>query len=162
MSHSSVKLKNRLVVGEYGDFKTIKSAVDWFNSYSDTDYEIMLDSGHHLITDTIIVNAGNYLQIRGQGSAVCFLDASTGLTGKPMFNFKSYCDIKQITADGSTLTDYGTLSNENFITFDTNSNIYSEITDIFINNFNIAIADLIGVDFFIFNFEISNCISAGI
>lgn len=149
---------NRLTVGTNGQYTTIKAAVDWFNASATSNIEILLAAEHHLVTDTITVNnPSRNLFIRGLGSSVSFIDAHTGLTGKPMFNFKSYCDISKCQAVGSTLTNYGTATNENFITFNTNSNIYSEITDIQINGFKIGVADLIGVDIFLFNYIISDC-----
>ena len=153
-----LKLAHVICVGSAGDYSTIKAAVDWFNSSATSPVEILIDAGHFPVDDTIVVNNGSYeLQIRGLGSEVTFVEAATGLTGKPMFNLKSNCDITKITANGSTLADYGTVSGENFITYDTNSGLYSEITDLIIDTFKIAIADLKGIDLFLFNFNINNC-----
>ncbi len=151
-------LQNRVFVGMSGDYATLKEAVDWFNANASSDMEILLDGGIHPISDTITVNNSSYdLQIHGLGSAVTLLTANTGLTGKPMFNLHSNCDMSRFSADGSTLTNYGTAVNENFITYNSVSHVYSEITDIFIDTFKISIADLIGVDIFVFNFVLSNC-----
>lgn len=151
-------LTERIYVGPKGNFATLKEAVDWFNANATSNMEILLDAGNHSIADTVTVdNATKKLQIRGLGSGVTQLNAAAGLAGKPMFNFKSNCDINKITATGSTLALYGTLANENFITFDTTASIYSEITDIIISTFKIGIADLIGVEAFLFNFVLDNC-----
>lgn len=153
-----IKLSNQILVGPTGHFSTLKAAVDFFNSEGDTNTEILLDAGMHDVADTITINNGSFdLRIDGLGSGISYLQAKTGLTGKPMFNVKSNCDISKITCIGSTLASYGTLVNENCVTFDTTTGIYSEITDIFIDTFKIGIADLIGVDFFLFNFGIIAC-----
>lgn len=156
--YNKSRLNKRLYVGAKGNYTTLKEAVDWFNASAESDYEILLDAGNHAIADTITVNNGTYhLQIRGLGSAVTHLNAATGLTGKPMFNIKSSCDLNKISCYGSTLASYGTLTNENGVTFDTTASLYSEITDIIMDTFKIGVADLIGAEIFMFNFIVANC-----
>lgn len=157
------KLMHRIVVSPSGSFTTLKDAVDYFNASAASDTEILLDAGIHLITDTVTVNNSSYsLQIRGLSYGVTALHAATGLTNKPMFNIRSHCDINKITASGASLLNYGTAPTENFINFDTTNAIYSEVTDIFIDTFNIAIYDTAGTNIFIFNFAMSDCTTAGI
>jgi len=156
-------IKYRITVGTEGKFTTIKDAVDWFNASAVSDTEILLDAGHHLIADTVTVNNSTYnLQIRGLGSAVTFLDATTGLTNKPMFEIRTACDINKVTAVGSTLTNYGDNAGEDFVQITTNVGTYHEFKDMFIDTFNIGIKDAIGSSLFIFDFYISNCISQGV
>lgn len=153
------KLKRRLHVGVNGDFSTIKSAVDWFNSSATSNVELIVDGGNHLVTDTITVNNGTYnLAIRGIGSNITILQASTGLTNKPMFDIKSSCDITRLKGDGSTLTSYGTLSTENFINITQDSGVYCEFTDFRAENFYKAISEQAPIDLFVFNFVIKSCV----
>jgi hypothetical protein len=152
------KVINRKYVGINGDYKTVKEAVDWFNSSANTDIEILCDSGDHEFSDTVIVNNSSYdLQIRGLGCGITRFKAVTGLLNKPMFNFKSNCDLNKITATGSTLSTYGTHTGEDFIIFDTTPGIYSEIKDIFFDTFYKGFNDIIGVDIFFFDFSITTC-----
>jgi hypothetical protein len=158
MSYSPNITKNTMEVGSKGSFLTLKQAVDWFNANATADMGIDLDGGIHLIADTVTVNNSTYdLKIIGLGTNVTHLNASTGLTGKPMFNFKSNCDLTGVYCNGSTLASYGTLANENCVTYDTTANVYSEITDFIMDTFKIGVADLKGVDTFLFNFIIKNC-----
>lgn len=157
------RLVNRVTVGLYGKYTTIKDAVDWFNASATSNTEILLDAGHHNISDTIVVDNGSYdLQIRGLGSAVTYLDAVTGLANKPMFEFRTNCDINKVTATGSTLAGYGNNAGEDFVQITTNVGTYHEFKDIFIDTFNIGIKDVIGSGIFIFDFYISDCISQGV
>ena len=150
-------LAERVYVGASGRYATLKAAVDYFNASATSDMEILLDAGHHLIADTVTVyNATYSLQIRGLGSAVTFLDAATGLTGKPMFIIRSDCDINKVTATGSTLASYGTATSENFIDY-TDTGVYSEVTDIFIDTFKIGLYDSAGIGIFLFNFGVISC-----
>lgn len=154
----AIKLANRITVGASGSYTTLKAAVDWFNASATSDTEILLDAGHHSISDTVTVNNSTYtLQIRGLGSAVTYLEAATGLTGKPMFKLKTACDLNKMTCTGSTLSSYGTSTSEDCIMFDGTSNIYSELTDILMDTFKICVVDTVGVDIFLFNFLISDC-----
>jgi hypothetical protein len=142
-----------------GDFSTLKSAVDNFNSSATDNTVILLDAGHYVVTDTIIVNNPNYvLKIKGSGYNVTYLGASNGLAGKPMFKICSESYYESFSADGSTLADYGSQAGENFVTFDTNPNFYCEFIDFEIASFNIGFSDIIGVSWFMFNFTIDNCI----
>lgn len=152
----------RVTVGLTADFRTLKEAVDYFNASATSNMEILLSAGHHLITDTITVNNSSYnLQIRGMGSNITFLDASTGLTGKPMFNLKTTCNINLFQADGSTLASYGTQVNENFINFDTLNGMYTEIVNIIFKNFYIGLYDTVGTWIFLFDYTMENCSAAG-
>jgi hypothetical protein len=154
----TAKLAKRLYVGTNGDYATVKGAVEFFNASATSDMEILIDAGQHNMADTVTVNNGSFaLQIRGLGSAVTYLNAATGLTGKPMFDVRSKCDFNKFSAQANTLASYGTLANENFITLGTNANLYSEITDLFVYNFKIGVADLIGTNLFIFDFVFSGC-----
>lgn len=158
---NSDRYKNRIVVGSDGHFTTVKDAADWFNSSAVEHTAIYIDGGGYDISDTITINNATYdCMVCGLGSSITHLQAATGLAGKPMFNLKSNCDIRSLTLIGSTLASYGTgTANENAITFNTTTNIYSEITDIEIDNFTIGISDTIGSLKFIFNFIISNCLT---
>ncbi len=158
MSYQPNEFTNRLLVSNKARFRTVKSAVDWFNVNATDNTEILIDAGQYQITDTIIINNPSYkLTIRGAGSGSTHILAGTGLTGKPMIEAKSDFDIDNLMADGSNLANYGTLANENFITFSTTSNTYNEITDIIINKFKIGLADWIGCGIFLYNFIIRNC-----
>lgn len=149
---------NRIIVGVEGDFATLKEATDWFNASATADTEILLDGGLHLVADTIVVNNGTYdLDIRGLDTATTHLGPTTGLTGKPMFNIKSNCNLSKIDFHASGLTNYGTLTDENCITFNTTADIYSEVTDFLMDGFKIGIADLIGIQLYVFNFTITDC-----
>jgi len=150
-------LENQIIVGVKGAFQTLKAALDWFNASATSNVEFLLDGENFQIDDTIMVDASFDCRIRGLGSSVTLLEAATGLTGKPMFDIRSNCDIHSVTLDGSTLALYGTLANENAVTYSTNAGNYSELVDIIINNFKIGVADLIATDIFVFNFIISTC-----
>lgn len=156
-------LEHRIYVGPVGDYQTLKEAVDWFNSNASSDSQILVDGGHYPINDTITINNPNYvLKINGLGYQVTYFDADIGLSGKPMFNIASESYLYQFTAYGNTLPGYGTLDGENFITFDTTADNYCEFNDFVVNGFNIGFSDLIGVSYFMSNFGIEDCVTAGI
>ena len=153
------KLANRIYVGASGNYSTIKEAVDWFNASATGDTEILIDAGHHAVAATVKVNqTSKYaLQIRGLGSNISYLEAATGLSGAAMFNFKTNCDLNKVTCSGAGLTGYGGITGENCVTFNGDTGIYSELTDLFIDTFHKGVSDVVGVDKYLFNFVISNC-----
>ena len=152
------KLTKRIYVGYNGDFTTIKSACDWFNASATSNVELLLDGGIHLITDTITVNNSSYnLAIRGLGQNITLLNASTGLTNKPVFDIKSSCDLTRLRANGSTLASYGTLTTENFVNLSSDSGVYCEFTDFVADTFYKGVSETAPIELFIFNYVISNC-----
>lgn len=157
----STGLVYRLTVGASGSFQTLNEAVEYYNNSGSVCHEILVDAGPIEISDTITVNntvnslAG--LTIRGLGVNATRLRPATGLTGKPMFDIKTECNFRSLRAEGSFLTDYGTLDNEDFIQFTSGSDIYCEFVDILIDNFKVGINDVNGNDLFLFNFIVSNC-----
>jgi len=155
-TYSVTKLDNRINIGIKGDYTTLKEAVDWFDANATKDYDILLDTGDHEITDTITVSSTHSLVIRGLGQGVTRLVAGTGLTNKPMFDLRSKADINRMTVSGATLADYGTLTTESFVNFTQNGTNYSEITDIFVDTFYRGIYDTAGVEFFLYNFVFSD------
>jgi hypothetical protein len=156
------KLVQRIIVGTKGHFTTVKAAVDYFNANAASNTEILIDGGIHAVADTITVNDSTHeLQIRGLGSNVTKLQAATGLLNKPMFVFKTPCSINKVSLIGSTLSTYGTHAGENAINYDALNAMYSEVTDIIIDTFNIGVYDTIGTNLFLYNFVIDNCVVAG-
>ena len=160
-------LEARIYVGSKGDFETLKEAVDWFNANATANTEILLDGGDHLINDTVTVNNGSYyLQIRGLGSSVTYLNAATvggtALTGKPMFDLRTDCDMNKFSAQAATLAGYGTASGENFMNFTTNASKYHEIKDFFIYGFHKGFVDSVGTDIFLFDFVVQDSTATGL
>lgn len=136
-----------------GDFTTLKGAIDWFNINATQDMEIILDGGHHLVDESIVINNQFYcLKISGLGSSITYIDATSSLTDTIMFQIQSYCDISRCSIIGSEAT--GTCT---CIQYNTTANTYSEIKDFFIYGFDIGISDIIGVEMWLFDFSIESC-----
>jgi len=153
---AGARMTNRLIVGPNGNYTTLKAAVDYYNTAT-SNYEILLDDGPTYVSDTVIVNNASYnLIIRGQGLNISYISPTGTMSGKPVFNFKSNCSLKSFSSY-NTLGGYGSATGENFVTFDTTTGIYSEITDFLIDGYKVGIDDKIGVGTFLMNFEIYNC-----
>lgn len=152
-------MANRITVGPDCSYETLADAVTWFNASATSDTEILIVGGHFPVSETIHIHNVNSksLNIRGFATGVTFLEAATGLEGTPMFDLVTPCDFRQMTCTGSTLTGHGDSAGEDFINLSTTVGLYSEIVDIFIDTFMVAINDTIGSDIFVFNFAISDC-----
>lgn len=149
-------LTNRILVGNNCLYTNLKDAVDWFNSYAEHDTEIIIDGNTQEINETISINSsgGHNLNIRGLGSSITTLKISSLLGNNPLFNINTNCDFSKLNIEGYTTLGDGI--NNHCFNFQT-TGIYSEITDIIINNFYTAINDSVGADFFFFNFVVSDC-----
>jgi hypothetical protein len=112
---SKSKLVNRVYVGAKGQFTTISAAITWLKTHMTGGAEILLDGATFTIADSISINLPYPIVIRGMGTDATFINAATGLTGKPMFRCYSNVEFNRVYLKGSTLANWGTLPAENFI-----------------------------------------------
>ena len=145
-------LVNRIIVGAKGDYLTIKEAVDWFNASATANTEILLDGGIHIIDAGITVNNATYsLCIKGLCTGTSLVNASAGLAVSA-FTIKSSCDFSKFTTTGSKNV------NSNFIDFVDDGNfIVSDISNMVIDSYQVAINDEEGVILLVEHFNIINC-----
>jgi len=111
------RLIHRYIIGSRGHFKTVGAAITWLSTGSNMKgpSELLIDGGSYPVKDTVVINLPYHLNIRGFDTDSVIFYADTGLTNKPMLQVYSSVWIERLTADGSTLTDYGTLATENCI-----------------------------------------------
>ncbi|MCK9429845.1 MAG: hypothetical protein M0R17_07555 [Candidatus Omnitrophica bacterium] len=148
--NTSKYLVNRYYVGPSGSFQTIQNAVAFLTTGSNmsTSVELLLDGGNHPITDTVTVNLTYPLSIRGLANGCTIVQASTGLTNKPMFNINTDVYIEKIKFDGSTLSNYGSISTENCLNINSK---YVDIENIIINGFYNQVNIVNSASIFFFN-----------
>lgn len=111
------KLEYRYIIGKRGNFKTVSAAVAWLGTGTNMKgpTELLIDGGSYPVNNTLVINLPYHLNIRGFDSESVTFYADTGLTNKPMLQIYGSVWIERVTADGSTLANYGTLSTENAI-----------------------------------------------
>ena len=155
------KLINRYFIGSHGHFPNISSAITWLNVYMSNSSEIFIDGGSYDITDTITINLPYNLHIRGIASDSTYIKANTGLINKPMFNIYSECSFEKLTLSGSSLSNWGSNTGENFINIYGN-NLYSEFQNMIFDKSYKAINLVGNSEIFVFNSIIQNISYAGI
>ena len=91
-----------LRVSNYGTlYTTIKSAVDFANSYANDKCVVLIEPGTYSITEPIIVNSDG-IKIIGRGSEITNLRATTSLSGKSMFIVGNVnADFKNLSMSGN-------------------------------------------------------------
>lgn len=82
-------LAGRITVSQYSQFTGLKQAIDWINLSGTQAYEVLVDAGNRDIKDTITIASAYPITIRGLGYEVTILNASGGLSNKPMFKVYS-------------------------------------------------------------------------
>lgn len=114
---SSNTFARRYIVGEKGNFTTLKAAITWLSTGSNMTgpSEILLDGDSTNIADSIGIQLNYPVIIRGGSYGTSYLNAATGLTGKPMFNIRSECYFYSVKFDGTTLASWGNNATENII-----------------------------------------------
>jgi hypothetical protein len=143
-------------IGEEYGYKTIKSAVDYLNSFATAEASINVHPGTYNIGDTITINCAYPIHINGDSANTVILAASGGLQNKPMFNILSTSDIKKLTMYGSTLSGYRTGSNSTAIKISANDK-YVAMEDLVLDNFNKAVHNNANSELWLFNSIISSC-----
>jgi len=143
-----------ITVGLNGcDFDNMNEAVDYFNN-SSKNMIIKLKPGIHKVSNTLKINSSYTLLLEGAGNENTFL--APILNNINMFDIYSNITIKNITCDGSFLTNYGTIENESCL------KIYSGkciLRDVKINNFYDNTLNTLHSYLEMYNSEISNCIN---
>ncbi len=142
------------------DFKSLEEAITWLSTNMIKDSTLYI-SGIHNIEDTITIDLPFALKISGSGFDSCKLNASAGLTSKPMFILKSDVSFVMMTLNADTLANYGNLSGEDGIVADTDET-YHEIKDCGIYGFNKGIKQTAGNEFWVFESEITDCITKNV
>lgn len=153
---NKIHLKNTYTIGcEDCNFLTISSAITWLNSNISGATILLLAPETHLISDTITINYDYPLTIAGLSYPTTFINATTGLTNKPMFVLKSDCDILRCQIYATTLTNYGNNAGENGINIDTDGT-YHEFKDMTLYGFNKNIYITSNSEFWVFESVINN------
>jgi hypothetical protein len=143
------------------DFPTLADTILWLadgNMIGNT--TLLLTADNESITDTITINLPYNLAIKGGAYNQTTLSAGTGLSNKPMFVIESNVSFVKVIFDGSTYTDYGSLSTENCIEVNTDD-LYIEVKDFLITNFYRGIYSTSNSEFWIMEGGITECYDAG-
>lgn len=156
-------LSKRLLVGPKGQFSSLSAAIAWLGVAGNmtAPSEILLDGGTFLITDTITINLGYALSIRGTSSATTVLNASTGLSTKPMFSIASAVYVTNMYINATTLASYGTNAADNCFNI-TAASLYCEFTNLYTKGFN-KVINLTGAsDIYLFNSIVDGAVLSGV
>lgn len=160
ISGSEIGLVNRYYVGVNGDFQTIDEANIWLKDNMISPSELLLDCGDYYINDQITIVLPYHLNVRGTDFQSCNINASSGLTNKPMFVCLSSVSFERVTFNGSTLLNYGTLTTESAIVL--SSQTYTELKALEITGFYNGINIIGANDIFVFDSIFTNISGSGI
>jgi hypothetical protein len=144
-------LENRYLIGQSGHFDSIEDAVAWLDTGSNMSgpAELLLDAASFTVADTIDIDLPYHLNIRGLDFESSILNATTGLTNKPMFRLTSSVFFERLIFNGYTLASYGTQQTENC--FDLVGDQYMEIQSVSVVGFYDGVKIWSGDEVFVFN-----------
>ena len=131
-------------------FPTIDSAFHWLKENMAGPSELLLDGDTHLVADSMTVLFPYHLHVRGLDFQCTKIQASTGLTGKPMFNIYTGISFERVNFDATTLASYGTVNGENLMNLLTDGN-YVEVTNFESDGFYHVINITGNSDLFVFD-----------
>ena len=153
-----IVLNNRRLIGQNGHFRTLAEAVTWFNAFAADDMEFILDSGEHMVYDTLtILPSVHKLMLRGASETTSSIVLGAGMLNKPLFDIQTSVTMTMLHMDASQLAGYGALDTENALCFTTDSGVRADIMDIKATGFYYVACDTAGIGLNIHDFDIIDC-----
>jgi len=144
-----------------GSWTTIEEIISFLNEHMEAPSVVRLSGGSFPVSSTITINLPYSLTIEGTAYGNASIEASSGLTNKPMFRCLSECYFKMLSFDGSTLINYGSNSGEDAIRF-VGSGTYNEVKDCTFSTFYKSILDSTDAELWIFETDFSDISYAAI
>jgi hypothetical protein len=144
---------------DIGNFDTIRSAVNWANSYSLGPTIIRVQAGEHIIDDTIIISCGYAITILGEGVNSTVLQTSASLISKSVFEINSDAKFDRFTVD--SIDNWGTAPQDIIFKYNVPA-ISSEIQDIITFKGHTVIDCQYANNLWIFNSSFQNVYNTGI
>ncbi|MFA5068467.1 MAG: hypothetical protein WC466_10615, partial [Candidatus Izemoplasmatales bacterium] len=135
-------------------FSTIKSAVDYANSYITGSAVILVEPGDYSISETINITKEN-LKILGRGSEITTLYATPALSGSPIFRVgDKSCDFENLKMSGSY---------ETYAAIQFSGTPYCEMHSLVIDGFERGVCFAIsGTEIWLFDSIVKNNTLAGV
>jgi len=157
-TNSTIQINEVIEVSQLGSqlFTTIKSAVDFCNSYANSAKRIKVNPGNYPITQTVEINCAYPITIEGFGTETTLLYATSALSGTPMFDIKTNCDFSNLSLSGTT--GYGLVDDECCLDCST-SGLYFEIHQLVIDGFFKGVELEGNSEVWVFDSIIKNCVN---
>ena len=146
---------NLLDVSPSGSFTTIPEVIEFLNLHMSGPTVVRL-SGTHEIDATQTINLPYPVTFQGISFGETEIDATSGVSGSPMFDCQTECYFKMLTFKA-----YSDASGNNAINL-TGSGTYHEIKDAYFVGFNKAIISTSNNDLWIMDVDFEDCPGAGI
>lgn len=147
---------NLLDVSQNGSFTTIPEVIEFLNLHMSGPTVVRLSGETHEIDATQTINLPFPVTFQGISFGETEIDATSGVSGSPMFDCQTECYFKMLTFKA-----YSDASGNNALNF-TGSGTYHEVKDVYFTGFNKAIVSTNNNDLWVFDVDFEDCSGAGI
>jgi hypothetical protein len=147
---------NLLDVSRNGSFTTIPEVIEFLNLHMSGPTVVRLSGETHQINATQTINLPYPVTFQGLSFGETEIDATSGVSGNPMFICQTECYFKMLTFKA-----YSNASGNNALNL-TGSGTYYEVKDAYFTGFNKAIVSTSNNDIWIFDVDFEDCTGSGI
>ena len=147
---------NLLDVSPQGSFTTIAEVIEFLNLHMSGPTVVRLSGEIHEIDATQTINLPYPVTFQGLSFGETEIDATSGVSGSPMFDCQTECYFKMLTFKA-----YANASGNNAINL-TGSGTYHEVKDAYFVGFNKAIVSTNDNDLWVFDVDFEDCTGAGV
>ena len=147
---------NLLDVSQNGSFTTIPEVIEFLNLHMSGPTVVRLSGETHEIDATQTINLPFPVTFQGISFGETEIDATSGVSGSPMFICQTECYFKMLTFNA-----YSNASGNNAMNL-TGSGTYHEVKDAYFAGFNKAIVSTNNNDLWVFDVDFEDCSGAGI
>ena len=147
---------NMLEVSRNGSFTTIPEVIEFLNLHMNGPTVVRLSGETHEIDATQTINLPFPVTFQGISFGETEIDATSGISGSPMFDCQTECYFKMLTFNA-----YANAPGNIALNF-TGGGTYHEVKDAYFLGFNKAIVSTNNNDLWVFDVDFEDCSGAGI
>lgn len=147
---------NLLDVSQNGSFTTISEVIEFLNLHMSIPTVVRLSGEIHEIDATQTINLPYPVTFQGLSFGETEIDATSGVSGSPMFDCQTECYFKMLTFKA-----YANASGNNALNL-TGSETYYEVKDAYFTGFNKGIVSTNDNDLWVLDVDFEDCPGAGV
>jgi hypothetical protein len=154
--NKETRTENMLDVSPQGSFNTIPEVIGFLNLHMTGPTVVRLSGEIHEIDATQTIDLPFPVTFQGLSFGETEIDATSGVSGSPMFDCQTECYFKMLTFKA-----FSNASGNNALNL-TGSGTYYEVKDAYFTGFNKAIVSTNNNDLWVFDVDFEDCPGAGI
>jgi hypothetical protein len=150
------RLDNVFNIDSNGSWTSVKEVIEFLNLHMEEPSVVQFCGGSYTVSETQVINLPYPVTFEGTSFGETSIDATSGVSGSPMFICQTECYFKMLV-----FTAYANTSGNDAIRF-TGGSKYHEVKDCTFSGFNKGIVTTNNTDLWIFENDFEDCTGAAI